>query len=62
MILMMAHIRLWTIVMALLAFLIFGILEKLGFGVKVALRRLRSLLAGPIRHGHAWWRRQQERL
>lgn len=61
-ILTLAHIRAWTIAVAFLAFLLFGILEKLGFGVRVALRRLRSAMAGPVRHGHAWWRKHQERL
>ncbi|MGX9960638.1 IcmT/TraK family protein [Xanthomonas euvesicatoria] len=61
-ILMLAHIRWYTVLIAFLAFVIFGILEKFGYSVPVAIRRLRTKLAGPVKQGHAWWHRHQERI
>lgn len=62
MIFMFLHLRVWTFVLALLCFVVFGVLERFGFSVKVALRRLRAKIAGPVRFGMAWWHRHQERL
>lgn len=59
-ILMLAHLRWWTFLLAVLAFIVFGILERMGFGVRVAMRRLRAKVAGRVRYGHAWWQRHQE--
>lgn len=59
--LMLAHLRWWTFILACTCFLVFGVLERMGFGVRVALRRLRAKIAGPVRQGHPWWKRRQER-
>lgn len=58
---MFVHLRWWTFWLAVSCFLVLGILERLGFSVRVALRRLRAKIAGPVRYGMAWWHRHQER-
>ena len=58
---MFVHLRMWTFWLAVSCFLVFGILDRLGFSFRVALRRLRSRVAGPVRYGMAWWHRHQER-
>lgn len=59
--LMLVHLKVWTFLLALFCFLVFGVLERLGFGVRVAMRRFRAKVAGKIRYGQAWWQRHQER-
>lgn len=59
---MFVHLRLWTFLLAVLCFVFFGLLERMGFSVRVALRRVRAKIAGPVRYGLAWWHRHQERL
>jgi len=50
----LAHIKWWTFGVAVFSFVLFGILERFGISVSVALRLLRSWIAGPVRYGVAW--------
>ncbi|MCM3609246.1 IcmT/TraK family protein [Cupriavidus pauculus] len=58
----LAHIAWWTFALAVVSFVVFGVLERLGISLKVALRLLRSWIAGPIRYAVAWWHKPQKRL
>lgn len=58
----LAHIAWWTFALAVVSFVVFGVLERLGISLKVALRLLRSWIAGPIRYSVAWWHKPQKRL
>lgn len=51
------HIRLWTLILAVLATLFFTLLERYGFSVAVFIRWLRSYLAGPRKVAQPNWRR-----
>jgi intracellular multiplication protein IcmT len=57
----LAHIKLWTFIFACLSFLLFGLLERFGISLGVALRMLRAWIAGPIRYGVAWWHKPQKK-
>ena len=59
--LFLAHISYWTFGIAILSFVIFGVLERFGFSLMVALRLLRSFLAGPVRYAVAWWDKPQKK-
>jgi intracellular multiplication protein IcmT len=50
------HIRTWTFIVALLAVVFFGILERFQFTLPIFLRWTRSTLAGKVRVAHAAWR------
>jgi intracellular multiplication protein IcmT len=56
------HIRPWTMGAALAVFVLFGVLEWLGISMVVALRALRSWIAGPVRYGVAWWHKPQRKI
>lgn len=58
----LAHIAWWTFALAVVSFVVFGVLERLGISLKVALLLLRSWIAGPIRYAVAWWHKPQKRL
>lgn len=58
----LGHIKVWTAVCAGIAFLVFGVLERFGFSMRVALRLVRVRLAGPIRYAVAWWHKPQKKL
>lgn len=58
----LAHIAWWTFALAVVSFVVFVVLERLGISLKVALRLLRSWIAGPIRYAVAWWHKPQKRL
>lgn len=58
----LGHIKIWTGVIALIAFLVLGILERFGISIRVGLRLLRVRLAGPIRYAVAWWHKPQKKL
>ena len=45
----LAHISYWTFAVSVLSFIVFGVLERFGFSLTVALRLARSTLAGPVR-------------
>jgi intracellular multiplication protein IcmT len=51
------HIRLWTLAVALIAMLFFGILSYYGFTVPVFGRWARSLAAGKRKISAPWWLR-----
>lgn len=53
--LFLVHIRLWTFVLAVVAWLIFTYLNYRGFSVEVFLRWLRSTLAGKRKVAIPWW-------
>ena len=54
--LFLAHIRLWTFIVAVGATLLFGAIERYGFSSIVFLRMLRSILAGRRKLARPWWR------
>jgi len=49
------HIRLWTLIVAIIAMLFFGILNHYGFSVTVFTRWLRNFAAGTRRLATPWW-------
>ena len=49
------HIRVWTIVFALICTIILQALEYYGFTVPVFLRTMRSQMAGKRRFATPWW-------
>ncbi len=57
----LAHIAWWTLGIAVFSFIVFGTLERFGFSLVVALRLMRSKLAGPVRHAVAWWEKPQKK-
>lgn len=59
--LLLAHVSYWTLAISLISFAVFGILERFGFSLVVALRLLRSKLAGPVRYAVAWWDKPQKK-
>lgn len=58
----LANIAWWTFVLSILSFVVFGLLERFGFSITVALRLLRSWIAGPVRYGVAWWHKPQKKI
>lgn len=57
----LAHVSYWTLAISVLSFVIFGVLERFGFSMVVALRLLRSTLAGPVKYAVAWWDKPQKK-
>ncbi len=55
------HLRVWTVALAFVWLLAFGILSRLGYRPLVALRILRTMVAGRVSSGRPWWSRPQER-
>lgn len=53
----MLHWSMLTLKIAVVIFVIFGLLERFGFSVTVAARWLRARLAGPVRSARPWWHR-----
>ena len=53
--LFLLHIRLWTLIVAVIAMLFFTILNRYGFSVDVFLRWFRALLGGPRKMAITWW-------
>ncbi len=58
---MLLHIRMWTIITAVIATLFFAALERYGFTVIVFLRSIRTWLAGPRKVVYPWWVRSKSR-
>ena len=50
------HIRLWTIVFAIIATVSFSLLERFGFTVAVFLRWIRAYVAGSRKIAQPWWK------
>ncbi|KAF1702970.1 IcmT/TraK family protein [Pseudoxanthomonas kaohsiungensis] len=61
-ILMLLHLRWWTFGVAVTCFVVFGVLERMGYSVRFALRRLRAIAGGSVKLGQPWWGKRQERL
>jgi len=59
--LVFVHLRIWTIALAFVWLVVFGVLSRLGYRPVVALRRIRVWFAGPVSYGRPWWSRNQER-
>jgi len=59
--LFLGHISWMTFYIAIGSFVVFGVLERFGFSITVALRLLRSWVAGPRRYAVAWWHRPRRR-
>ncbi len=57
--LFLAHISWWTFTLAALSFVVFGMLERFGFSLKIALRLCRAWLAGPFRYPARWERNKR---
>jgi len=57
----LAHVSYWTLAISVLSFVVFGVLERFGYSLVVALRLLRSTLAGPVRFAVAWWDKPQKK-
>jgi len=55
-ILCILHIRMWTIILAMVAMGFFAMLERYGFSVPVFIRWFRCLLAGRHKLSRPWWR------
>ncbi|PIQ44135.1 MAG: phosphoesterase [Gammaproteobacteria bacterium CG11_big_fil_rev_8_21_14_0_20_46_22] len=54
--LFLLHIKLWTFVLAVIATLFFGILERYGFTLVVFWRWFRTSLVGRRKVSSPWWR------
>lgn len=50
------HIQIWTFLVAIIATVFFGLLERWGFTVGVFFRWLRAFVAGPRKIAQPWWR------
>jgi intracellular multiplication protein IcmT len=57
----LAHVTYWMFAISGLSFVVFGVLERFGFSVVVALRLLRSRLAGAVRYAVPWWDKPQKK-
>lgn len=55
------HLRWWTVGLAFVSFIVFGMLERWGYTIEVALRMLRSWAAGPVRSAVPWWEKTNRR-
>ena len=53
--LFMAHIRVWTGIVVLIAILFFAAIERYGFTVPVFLRWFRTFIAGRRKLARPWW-------
>lgn len=51
------HISWFTFLFAVVAIVIFSLLERYGFSVAVFLRWMRSFLAGPRKVAQPWWKK-----
>lgn len=54
--LFLLHIELWTFILAVIATLFFGILERYGFSLVVFWRWFRTSLVGRRKVSSPWWR------
>jgi intracellular multiplication protein IcmT len=55
-ILCLMHIKIWSIILAVIATAFFGAIEYYGFSVIVFSRYVRTLLAGPRKVALPWWK------
>lgn len=54
-VLFLMHIRWWTFILAVLAAIMFTVLNHFGFSIAVFLRFLRSTIAGKRKMAIPWW-------
>lgn len=50
------HIRIWTLILAIIATIFFAAIERYGFTVAVFLRWLRCKIIGDRKIASPWWR------
>lgn len=53
--LFLIHIKLWTLILAIVTMLFFTTLNRFGFSIEVFLRLARSFVAGPRKAAIPWW-------
>ena len=53
--LFLLHIRIWTFVLAVIATIFFGVLERYGFTLMVFFRWFRNILMGKRKISAPWW-------
>lgn len=56
--LFLVHMAMWTAGLAAGAILAFWLMERRGYVLPIALRKIRSWLAGPDRPAIPWWARR----
>ncbi len=54
--LFLLHIRMWTFIVAIIAWLFFTLLNYYGFSIEVFLRTIRTTLAGKRKVAIPWWK------
>lgn len=54
--LLIFHIRLWTLILAVVVTIFFSLLDRWGFSLVVFGRWLRSYIAGPRKIAQPWWK------
>ena len=54
--LFLVHIQWWTLIVAVVATLLFGLIERYGFSATVFLRMIQNMLAGRRKYAKPWWR------
>jgi intracellular multiplication protein IcmT len=57
--LLLVHARLWTLLLLLIVFAFFSILERRGLSFPSAIRAIRLWITGPKRPGWIWTRRRK---
>ncbi|MFN7097485.1 MAG: IcmT/TraK family protein [Gammaproteobacteria bacterium] len=58
--LFLMHIKVWTFIVAVVATIVFGLIERYGFSAIVFVRIIRSLLAGRRKLVKPWWREDKK--
>ena len=53
---LLLHIRLWTLALSIVAIVFFTLLERFGFTPIVFLRWMRAYVAGPRKIAQPWWK------
>ena len=53
---LLLHIRLWTLALSIVAIVFFTLLERFGFTLIVFLRWMRAYVAGPRKIAQPWWK------
>jgi intracellular multiplication protein IcmT len=54
--LLFMHFRTWTVILAVVSIIFFGVLEHYGFTVPVFLRSIKTFIAGKVKSAQPWWR------
>ncbi|EKE01727.1 MAG: IcmT protein [uncultured bacterium] len=54
-VLFLIHIRVWTLVVAMIIMMFFTVLNRYGYSVEVFLRLFKGVLAGPRKMAIPWW-------